>query len=249
MIRTILVDDEPNSLDATKRLLSELRNDIHIVGTATNADDAVKLIQQQQPNLDLLLLDIQMPMGDGFSVLRRLDVIDFKVIFITAFDQFALKAIKFSALDYVLKPIDRKELNHALTLLDQSRPAKPQPTIEAEFKKTLSSQSFFDKLAVPTLNDILFIPIKEIIYLESDSNYTTIFTADKKKVTSSKNLGHYQDLIEPHGFFRIHHSRVVNLSRITRFIRGRAGSVELDTGQTLEVSASRKEELLKLLHI
>jgi two-component system LytT family response regulator len=146
--------------------------------------------------------------------------------------------------------VDPYELNEALNLYDKERMKGVVPQVAAkEFKEVIAKRSFFEKLAVPSLNEIIFISLANIAFLKSDSNYTTIVSSDNKQITSSKNLGYYESILSDQGFLRIHNSYMVNVPKIVRFIKGKTGSVVLDSGHTLEVTASRREELMKLLNI
>lgn len=204
------------------------------------------MIEKHKSTLDLLFLDIQMPGGDGFSLLQQLSDIRFKIIFTTAYDQFAIKAIKFSALDYLLKPIDMKELNLALEKSQALREIQAQSHIH-DVANMVRQKTPFTKLAIASLSEIKFIYLDKLRYLESDNNYTSIYTDNQQRLVSSKSIGYYEDLLEESDFFRINNSCLVNLKKIERFIKGKTGSVVLEDGKELTVSASRREKLLKLL--
>ncbi len=245
MIKTIIVDDEQNSIDALQITLAELRDDIEVIGVAKNARSAFELIKKNQPDVDLVFLDIQMPYGDGFSVLHELHTIDFKVIFISAYDQFAIKAIRYSALDYILKPVDPSELREALNNFDKTATVNPA----LEFKRTIAQKNYFDKLAIPTLNEVKFISLNSIVYFESKNNYTNIHLDNKEVCMVSKNIGFYEEFLEPAQFFRCHNSYLINISKISRYIKSKNGRVELNNSVILDVSSRRKKELLDILGI
>ncbi len=248
-LHVMIVDDEPNCVETLKILLEEHNEGVEVISTAENVKEALTAIQSLTKKLDILFLDVQMPGGNGFSLLQQLTTIDFKIIFTTAYSQYAIKAIKFSAIDYLLKPIDNEELKLAISnyrLLDS-------PTdilMLDEVKRLLSQQNKpIEKVAVTTQSDVQFIPIEQIYYLKSDNNYTSFFTALTPVIISSKNIGYYEDLLEQHHFFRIHNSFLVNLNKVSKFQRGKSGYLELENGTILEVSVRRKEELLKKLKL
>ncbi len=247
MIKTIIVDDEAHSIDALKILLSELRNDIEVIGVAGNAAEAIELIRINQPNIDLVFLDIQMPVYDGFTILEKTDFIDFKIIFVTAYDHFALRAIKFSALDYLLKPVDPYELNEALNQFDKLKPSGEAPVMM--FKKAIEKKNLFDKLAISMVNEVQFVPIENIIYMRSDSNYTTIYLENNQQLLSSKGIGFYEELLELSHFFRIHNSYLINLKKVRAYIKGRGGYIKMENGTQLEVSVRKKDDLMKILNL
>ncbi len=248
-LNVMIVDDEQNCIETLKLLLQEYNEDVEVIATAGSVTEALLTINSLPQKLDILFLDVQMPGGDGFSLLQELTSIDFKVIFTTAYSHFAIKAIKFSAMDYLLKPIDNDELNMAIKnyrLLD-----KPTDSLMLEEVKKLFNQNSkpMDKVAVTTLSDVQFIPIDQIYYLKSDNNYTSFFTTFTKVLVSSKNIGYYEDLLEQQNFFRIHNSFLVNLNKVNKFHRGKPGFLELDNGTTLEVSVRRKDDLLKKIKL
>jgi two-component system LytT family response regulator len=245
-INTIIIDDEPKSVEILSLMLKNFQNDVEILDTAGSMKEGLEVIEKHKAVLHLLFLDIQMPGGDGFSLLQHIPDISFRIIFTTAYDQFAIKAIRFSALDYLLKPIDLKELDLALAKFREGNHPPEQQRLH-HFTDTLGQKSLFKKLAIATLHEIKFIHLDKISYLESDNNYTTIYMGNSQRLVSSKNIGYYEDLLEENGFFRVNNSSLVNLMKIERFIKGKTGSIELEDGKTLPVSSSKKETLLRLL--
>lgn len=239
----IIVDDEPRNIEAVKLILGSIRKDVRVLGEAYSADEALQLIEQHREALDILLLDIQMPGGDGFYLLDQLKTIDFSIIFITAYDQFAIKAIRFSALDYLLKPVDPQELTKALERFD----AQSNRDAVAEFKTRIRQNNYFEKIALTTLTDTRFIPIQSIQYFKSDNSYCTIFLDNDEKLVSSKNIGFYEELLHERNFFRCHNSYLINISRVTRLTKGKNRRVELDNRVLLDVSERRKDDLEALL--
>lgn len=247
-IKAIIIDDEHGCVDTLSLLLNEYHKDIKVVATANSVETGLVKIRKHMGNFDVLFLDIQMPGGDGFLLLQQLDDISFKIVFTTAYDRFALKAIKYAAFDYLLKPIDNDELSETLTRMRNQHQLPLVPADQfVQFKNALKNKTVFDKLAVPTLSDILFIPIADIMYLNSDNNYTTIHLSNKQQIISSKNLGYYEEILDEQSFFRVHNSYIVNIRKIEKFIKGKAGYIEIENGLRIEVSMRRRNALLELL--
>lgn len=247
-INVLIVDDEPNCIETLCTLLEEYHENINILACVGNIQDALQKIEEYRKELDILFLDVQMPGGDGFSLLQQIPNISFKVVFTTAYDQFAIKAIKFSALDYLLKPIDNEELTTALDKYHSEGNGNVK-SYDLLKQNVTEKRSFFDKLAVPTTTEIKFIPTASILYFESSNNYTIIHIDDKQKIISSKNIGFYEDLLAPQQFYRCHNSYLINIDKVTRFVKGKNGMVELNHSIFLDVSGRRKDELLAILGI
>lgn len=248
-LNVVIIDDEPKSIETLSLLLTNYHEDVNILGSANSISEGLSFIEKHKKEIHLLFLDIQMPDGDGFTLLQHLPEIDFNIIFTTAFDQYALKAIKFSALDYLLKPIDHKELNDALEKHRRLKKDNQHNTPISNLKEALQQKTVFEKLAVTTLNEINFIEISKIRFLQSDNNYTTIHLDNNQQLVSSKNIGYYEELLDENDFFRIHNSYLVNLKKIERFIKGKSGAVEIEGGITLDVSLRRKDNLFKRLNL
>lgn len=244
-ISAIIIDDEPSCTEMLSLMLQQYHPDVRLLGTSGSAAAGLVLLETLRP--DLLFLDIQMSGGDGFSLLQQLHEIPFRIIFTTAYDQFAVRAIRFSALDYLLKPIDHEELSAALQRFRSLPSAAPEMARMNDFGLALKEHKVFEKLAVPALNEVRLVPVAEIAYLESDNNYTTIYQDDRRKIVSSRNIGYYEELLTACGFLRIHNSCLVNLRKISAYVKGKGGMVKLDNGVTLEVSSRRKEQLMKAL--
>jgi two-component system LytT family response regulator len=249
-MKVIIIDDEPNNIETLKLLLHHIGRDIEVIGEANSAEEGLELIHSSTEKIDILFLDIQMPNGDGFYLLSQLKKFDFKVIFVTAYDHFAIKAIKFSALDYLLKPVDLKELSEALNKYEQLQDDNfGNPEQMNTFKELLSQKKdLFERVAIASYNEVLFVRVEDILYLKSDNNYTSVYTSDPDPILSSKNIGYYEELFENHPFSRIHNSYLVNLQKVKKYIKGKAGYIELENGAMLEVSTRRKEEVLAKLN-
>jgi two-component system, LytTR family, response regulator len=239
MIRAILVDDEPASLEALALKIQKISSDIEIVNKFHDAAEASLFLEHHI--VDIVFLDIEMPEIDGFTFLEKFPERSFEVIITTAHHQYAINAVRQSVLDFLLKPVNMADLSKALDRLKLKLQAKT---------KSQSSQkvnAIYDKLPVPSMRGLVFIPVAEILYLQSEGNYTTIFTQNQQDVVSSKNLGDYEELLGQLHFLRIHHSCIINLGKIREYVRGEGGSVILNNGKELPVSKRKKQQLLDLI--
>lgn len=244
-INAIIIDDEPACIELLGLMLEKYHPEVNVLARADSMASGLREIQRHEESLALLFLDIQMQGGDGFSLLQQLDAPRFKIIFITAFDQFAIRAFKFSALDYLLKPVDRYELAEAIRKFSAGNSAGSSEL--SNLKTGLKQQKLFDKLAVATHTDIRFIALAGISFMESDNNYTSIYLDDGTRLVASKNIGHYEALLEDSGFLRVSNTNLVNLKKVLRFIKSKSGTLELEDGRLIQVSSAKKEKLLRML--
>ncbi len=252
MINALIVDDEQHCIDTLKWELEEFSDRVNITGTVSNGAEAIKAIKVHEP--DLVFLDIDMPDMSGFDVIRKIDKVDFDIIFVTAFDAYALNAIKVSALDYLLKPVDKEDLGKAITKLEQLHElrvnksgAELERRIELLMEHMNPTKRKIRQVALPSASGYEFIPPEDILYCNSDSNYTQLFLADGRKVLVSKTLKDIQDILPEEHFFRAHHSHLVNLDHIRKYERGDGGTLVMSDGERIVVSRSRKQELLNLI--
>jgi two-component system, LytTR family, response regulator len=241
MITTIIIDDEPASMEALRLKIERVSDEIDVVTTFYSAKDALKSIESLEP--DLVFLDIEMPEIDGFTFLEHFPNRNFEVIITTAHDHYAIRAVRQNAIDFLLKPVSISELHEAIDRLKLKIKAK-QKSEKGAIPK-LNAQ--FDKIPVPSMRGLVFVPIKEILYLSSEGNYTTIHLESKQKLVSSRNLGDYESILEQLHFFRIHHSTIINLTQIREYLKGEGGSVILTDGTELDVSKRRKKEFLETI--
>lgn len=248
MIKVLTVDDEPKNLRILKELLKTYCPQVNHVGEADNIDEAINLIHQLQP--ELVLLDIEMPRGNAFDLLDRIMPVDFEIIFVTAFDAYTLKAFKYSALDYLLKPVNIDELKTAIGKA-QSRIDQKNFNLQLSnlLKNLKTSETQSQKIAVQLgTGGFEFISIDEIVYCEANGPYTFIFTADGKKMTSSKSIKEFEEMLPDSLFFRSHHAFLINLNKIKKYHKGRGGEVEMDNGAKLEVATRRKDDFLRRIN-
>ncbi len=244
MIRTVLVDDETDNLRILKRLLETYCPNVSIVGTAEGVETALQLIRTTKP--DLAFLDIEMIQGNAFDLLNQLLPLDFEVIFVTAFDEYALRAFKYSAVDYLLKPVDVDDLRRAVDKVA----ARSGEKVELSHIKTLlenvnATQISQQKMALPTLNGLSFVVISDIIRFESQGHYTTIFLGGGERLLTTRDIREYEDLLPQTIFYRIHNSHIINLQKIQKYQKGRGGYVIMDDGTSIEVASRRRLDFLQ----
>ncbi len=244
-IKTIIIDDEPGNIATLTKMVAEYCTDVELLGTANDIHQAEKLIRQHQP--DLIFLDIEMPHGNGFDLLNNLAPINFEVVFVTAFNAYAIQAFKYSAVDYILKPVSINDLKNAVikvrSLLEKHQLNQRIDSLLSNLKTESSGRK---KIGIPTLDGIVFEQIDDIMYLQGESSYTTIFLKNNRKEVASKNIGELEDLLPPKLFCRIHKSYLININYIKKYLKGRGGSVIMEDGTSIEVSARKKDEFLRL---
>ncbi len=249
MLKAVIVEDEKNSQELLKELITEYCDGVEVVDIAGNVAQGLEALDVHKP--DILFLDIELPDGDGFQVLEKADYKGFDVIFTTAYDQYAMKAFKFSATDYLLKPVDIDELQAAVERISQkhaSGEAKPEvqeEKLDALIQNLRSMTQPLKRIVLPTSNGFTVVNPDDIIRCESDRNYTFIFLTDGRKILVSRTIKEYDEMLRDNNFFRIHQSHLINLNFLKNYTRGRGGYVELTDGTVLDVSARRKSEFLK----
>jgi two-component system, LytTR family, response regulator len=245
MITAIIIDDEAKGRLALREKLLAYCPQVKLLAEAVNGQEALIQIQEQQPQL--IFLDIEMPRMNGFEMLNELPEKNFHIIFTTAYDQYAIKAIKYAAFDYLLKPIDIEELKTAIARLDMQENYQTKKQVALLQQNMQQPKNKLHKLAIPTLEGLLFYDISDIIHLEANSNYTDIFLVNKIKITASKTLKEFEELLPEDIFFRTHHSHLINLNYIKRYIKGDGGQIELQNGSYVDVSRRKKDEFLKAI--
>lgn len=245
MIKAIIVDDEPYSCEALDALLNRYCPQVKVAGICYSGNEAIQEIEEQKPQL--LFLDIEMPQMNGFELLKKIPHPDFDLIFTTSYDQYAIKAIKFSALDYLLKPIDRDELQAAVSKVTGRRKPPLTQQLELLLQKMQTPARRISKVAMPTLEGLQMVAVDSIISCQSDSNYTVVFLKDNQKIVVSRTLKDIEEMLEDYSFVRIHHSYLVSINEINKYVKGEGGYVVMSDGSTVDVSRSKKDGLLKTL--
>jgi len=245
MIRAILVDDENLPRETIKSIISQNFNEIEIVAEANSLKSGIEKIKKHKP--DIIFLDIDLQDGTGFELLEKLKPVDFKVIFVTGFHDYAIKAFKFSALDYILKPVNSEELkdaiNRAITDINSDNQSIKLDALFANFHN-LSQET--KKIVLKTQESIHIVNVQNIIRCQSDNSYVTFFLNDGKKVMVSNSLKDYEEILSPYGFYRIHQSHLININCILRFDKKDGGLIVMVDNSQVPVAQRKKQELMDL---
>ncbi len=244
-LKAILIDDELSSLQNLQQKLVEFCPDLQIVASAQKPEEAIILIRQHKP--DVIFLDIEMPRMNGFRMLDELGEYDFDIVFTTAYNHYAVDAIRISAFDYLTKPVAIKDLQNTVERLTKHRSLHTKDKMELLRASLQSVKSQEEKIAIPTSEGLEFIPIKNIVHIESSSNYSRIFFVDGKNMLVTRLLGEFEEMLQPYHFYRVHNSHIINLSYIKKYIRGEGGQVVMQNGDTIDVARRKKEEFLKII--
>ena len=245
MLRVVIIDDEDHIRDSLAKLLAKHCPEVTVIGNADGMASGKRIINELHP--DLVLLDIQMSDGTGFDLLRSFSSIDFKVIFVTAYDQFALQAFRFSAVDYLLKPVNPEQLVEAVTKASQllREHFSLQMNVLQDNLKAISNQD--RKIILKTTDQIHLVDMKNIVSLESDSCYTTVHITEAINIMVAKTLKEFEEMLSGCGFFRVHKSHLINLAHIKRFEKQDGGYIVLTNDMKIPVASRKREEMLGLL--
>jgi two-component system, LytTR family, response regulator len=244
-MRSILIDDEPKNIRILTKLLTDYCPDVNIIGKAGDSNEAQLIIEELKP--ELVFLDIEMPNGNAFDLLDKLLPISFNIIFITAFESYSLKAFKYAALDYLLKPVSIEELQNAVAKAKSNNQSK---NINLQVKSLLqnvqNANGGIQKVAVHIVDGIEFVKAEDIVRLEAQGSYTLFHLKDRSTILASKNIKDYDEILVGDTFFRIHHSHIVNLNAIKKYHKGRGGYIIMDDDTTIEVATRRKNDFLSM---
>lgn len=244
MIKTIIIDDEKHAISGLKYELSMNCPQVAVIGETTDPKEGIHLVQELKPNL--IFLDIEMPTMNGFELLKNISgKIDFDVIFVTAYDQYAIKAFKFSAVDYLLKPVNSNELKDAIRLLEKRKYSFNNEHFEALLSNISKKNNTLEKIVLPTSKGLEFIEVKQIIRCESDSNYCKVFLTNNEFLFLAKTLKEIESILFEYGFYRIHNSHLIALDHIARYQNIDGGVIEMKDGTSIPVARSKKNEFLK----
>ncbi|HYQ57349.1 MAG TPA: LytTR family DNA-binding domain-containing protein [Draconibacterium sp.] len=246
MIKSIIVDDEKNGRENLAGILKQHCQNVELIGVANSVETAIQLIRQENPQL--VFLDIEMPKANGFQLLEHFTRIDFEVIFITAYDNYAIKAIRFSAADYILKPINFKELTAAVEKVSERiRSREENDRIRVLHSNIIQPEN--PRLGLPTGDRIEFVEAKMIIHCKGEGNYTHIYLHDGNHLLVAKTLIEFEDLLREYDFVRTHKSHLVNLKHVRAWLKNEGGMLQLSNGDKVAVSRRRKDEVLKMLKV
>jgi two-component system LytT family response regulator len=243
MLKTILIDDQEFCTEVIKDMLTENGTTVEIVSVCHSGKDGIKAIKKYNP--DLIILDVEMPEMTGFEMLQKIKDPEFEVIFTTSFDKYSIQAIRHSALDYLLKPVVKHELVAAIEKIKKNKNKIYSKQSNELFRNLNETKRSLNQVAFPASDGLIFINVSDIVHCESDSNYTTLFLSSKEKLMITKTLKEVEGLLEGNDFFRIHHSHLINIKHIKKYIRGNAGYVMMTDGSHLNIARNRKEDFLK----
>jgi two-component system LytT family response regulator len=242
-LKTVIIDDETDAVDFISSIAGEYCSSLEVVGRAHNVIQGIQVINDKKP--DLVFLDVEMPNGSGFDLLEQFPEKEFDVIFITAFNHYAIKAIKFSAVDYILKPININEFIDAVTRVIKKRSEKPNQGKD-NFKVLMENlrAGSPSRLAIPTSDGMEYLNPKDIIRIEADRSYSWFFMAGDRKILVSKHLKEFQELLSDRYFFRSHNSHLINMKFVKKFIRKEGGYIEMSDGSMVPVSRNKRDIFL-----
>jgi two-component system, LytTR family, response regulator len=243
--RVLILEDEVHQQEL---LCSHLQGfpEFQVVGIASRIDEGKSMLEKFAP--DLAFMDVMLPPHTSFDLLQSLDTIPFDIVFTTSFEEYAVRAFRLSAIDYLLKPVDKDELAAALEKFKQKKSVKESTIHIKNLLTNLNvSQANQTKVALPTLTGFIFLPVKDIVRCESDNTYTTFFTQDKRKIIVSKTLKECEQMLADYRFFRVHHSHLINMDCVLEYIKGEGGIIKMTDGSHIDVSRRRKDEFLRQL--
>ena len=244
MFRAVLIDDDESNLSSLSEKLGKHCPQIEIIARCDNAQDGIKAIDGLQP--DVVFLDIEMPVMNGFVMLQQLIYKNFELIFVTAYDHYAIKAIRYSALDYLVKPVEIEELKAAVSSVEVNRKNQSSHS-QLELLLEYLQKKQPRRITIPTGKGLQFINLEDIIYLEASNNYTNIYLSTGQKFLVSRTLKDFEELLPTETFLRIHHSNIINKSFVEKYIRGEGGQVVMRNGIVLDVSKRKKSEFLQAI--
>jgi two-component system, LytTR family, response regulator len=242
MLSAIIIDDESGSRNTLQQKLVNYCPAVHVIALCENGEEGIKQIEEKKP--DIVFLDVEMPRMNGFTMLQQLRYRSFELIFITAYDHYAINAIKCSALDYLVKPVEIEELKTAVNKATQKRSeANANKPLEALLHNLINKKKEQHRIALPSMEGLQFVETGDIIYVEAESNYS-IFYLPNKKITVTKTLKDFEELLPASSFIRIHHSYIININCVQKYIKGEGGQVLMNNGIMLDVSRRKKQEFL-----
>ena len=241
-MKVVIIDDEEKSRLTLRNFIGKYESDVEIIGEADGVVSGMKLIKSENP--EAVFLDVEMKDGSGFDLLDLMSPVDFMVVFVTAFNHYAVKAFRFSAVDYLLKPLDPSRLKEAVRKLKDNGGSGDN---QQKLNTLLENRNSLKKLALPAINGLIMIRVSNILRLESEINYTRVFLKSNESHLVTKTLKEYDELLSGINFYRIHKSHLINLDCVSRYVKGEGGTIILEDDSELEVARRRKEGLLQAL--
>ena len=246
LLKALLVDDELSSLQNLQQKIIEFCPGLKVVAAVQKPEEAIFLVRHHNP--DVIFLDIEMPRLSGFRMLEELqDDLQSEIIFTTAYNHYAIDAIRISAFDYLVKPISVEELQNAVNRLMMQHKRQTQEKLNVLKKSLQEARSQDERIAIPTSEGMEFININHIVRIESSSNYSKLYLLNGQALLVTRLLKDFEEMLLPYRFYRVHHSHVINLSHIKKYIRGEGGQVVMQNGDVIDVARRKKEEFLKLI--
>ncbi len=243
MYKAIIVEDELHSREFLKNIVAAYCKELLIVSIAANVEEGVTAIKLHQP--DIVFLDIEMQTGTGFDLLKQFQQPSFDVIFTTAYDHYAIKAIKFSAVDYLLKPIDIEELQQSVQkVIEKRKEHSGQQALQMLLKNLQSPNNADQSITLSTSDGLEFIPLKQIIRIEASGPYSHFFLKDNKKIIVSRHLKEYEMLLSDHGFFRVHNSHIINIAEVKRMVKNDGGYAIMSDNANIAISPKKRDEFM-----
>ncbi len=244
VIKAVIIEDEINGLNNLKSLLAEHCEEVEIIGTAGSVEEGYKLLSNSRIKPDVAFLDISLPDGLVFQLLNRLKPVSFDVIFVTAYEDYAIKACEYSSIGYVMKPIDPDTLVEAVERIHPDKQNEIDKRLDI-FQNYMNNPNAFTKMSISALDGIYFVNIKDVVRFEAEDNYTHIFLNGGEKITASKTIKAYEDMLVPFNFYRVHKRHVINLNFMRKFVKGDGGYLIMDDDIKIEVSRRRRPAFME----
>ncbi len=243
-INALIVEDEIHGLNNLKNLLARYCEEVNVIGEAQTVESALALVKEKGLKPDVAFLDISLPDGLVFQFLNQIQPVEFEVVFVTAYEEYAIKACEYSSIGYVLKPIDPDLLQEAVSRIKERKPEEMQRRLQL-FQQHFNNPNLFNKISIAALDGIYFVNIKDIVRFEAEDNYTHIFLNSGERITASKTIKAYEDMLEPYNFYRVHKRHVINLNYMRKFVKGDGGYLIMDDGMRIEVSRRRRPAFME----
>lgn len=243
-IRAVIIEDEEKGLNNLKSLLSQHCGDVEVVGEAGSVAEGLKLFNDPASKPDVAFLDISLPDGQVFQLLNQLRPIQFEIIFVTAYEEYAIKACAYSSIGYILKPIDPDQLKEAIDRIRPRQEAQMDKRLDV-FNNYYNNPNAFTKMSIFALDGIYFVNIRDIVRFEAEDNYTHIYLNNGNRITASKTIKSYEELLSPFNFYRVHKRHVINLNYMRKFVKGDGGYLIMDDDKEIEVSRRRRPAFME----
>jgi two-component system LytT family response regulator len=242
VVKAVIVEDEAKGLNNLKNLLGQYCPEVKVIGEAGSVEQGATLLNSKKP--DVAFLDISLPDGLVFQLLNRVRPIDFEIIFVTAYEEYAVKACEYSSIGYILKPIDPDQLKEAVGRIQYRRDAASDRRLEI-FNSYYNNPNAFTKMSISALDGIYFVNIRDIVRFEAEDNYTHIYLKSGERITACKTIKSYEDMLTPFNFYRVHKRHVINLNYMRKFVKGDGGYLIMDDDIQIEVSRRRRPAFME----